>query len=214
MVIRFIFKNLSKKFNFTLLNPHSKEGSKKQFALFPFLLIVLFTSCNIQSKSYIHGEKIDSLNHVYIYYNDGFSNVSSGRNVTKDGYNIGLKYQCVEFVKRYYYEFYQHKMPNTYGNAKDFFNKSLADGKYNADRDLMQYCNNSLSKPKIGDLVVYDESTFNSFGHVAIVCSVSEDEVEVIQQNCSSSRETYSLTYNNNLWKIDNDRILGWLRKR
>ena len=53
----------------------------------------------------------------------------SGRNVTVDGYNLGLKYQCVEFVKRYYYKHYRHKMPNSYGNAKDFFIAQISDGR-------------------------------------------------------------------------------------
>jgi hypothetical protein len=45
------------------------------------------------------GQKIDSLNGVYVFYNGKVSNVS-GRNKAPDGYNLGLKYQCVEFVKR------------------------------------------------------------------------------------------------------------------
>ncbi len=49
------------------------------------------------------GQQIDSLNGVYVYYNGSIDNVI-GRNTTADGYNLGLKYQCVEFVKRYYYE--------------------------------------------------------------------------------------------------------------
>ena len=43
------------------------------------------------------GQKIDSLNGVYVYYNGGVDNVTD-RNTTADGYNLGLKYQCVEFV--------------------------------------------------------------------------------------------------------------------
>ena len=57
------------------------------------------------------GTIIDSYNGVNIYYNgNNFKNVL-GRNVSEDGYNLGLKYQCVEFVKRYYYKRYGHKMP-------------------------------------------------------------------------------------------------------
>lgn len=55
------------------------------------------------------GQQIDSLNGVYVYYNGGVENVT-GRNITEDGYNLGLKYQCVEFVKRYYYEYLNHKI--------------------------------------------------------------------------------------------------------
>ena len=62
------------------------------------------------------GQKMDSLNGVFVYFNGGVSNVN-GRNTSPDGYNIGLKWQCVEFVKRYYFEKLNHKMPDAFGNA-------------------------------------------------------------------------------------------------
>ncbi|MFN6047371.1 MAG: hypothetical protein ACK45C_05080, partial [Bacteroidota bacterium] len=63
------------------------------------------------------GDKLDSFNNVYVYYNGSISHVLE-RNISKDGYNLGLKFQCVEFVKRYYYQYYKHKMPDSYGHAK------------------------------------------------------------------------------------------------
>ena len=45
------------------------------------------------------GDKVDELDGVAVYYNGRISNVS-GRNTAPDGYNIGQKYQCVEFVTR------------------------------------------------------------------------------------------------------------------
>lgn len=161
------------------------------------------------------GQKVDSLNGVFVYYNGSVSNVS-GRRLTKDGYNLGLKYQCVEFVKRYYYEALDHKMPNSYGHAKDFFISSVKDGKRNAQRNLIQYINLSSSQPKVNDLVVYSGTVFNSYGHVSIISKVSDSEIEIIQQNPGSfgkSRATFKLSNTNGKWHIDNKRILGWLRK-
>lgn len=164
---------------------------------------------------YTIGQKIDSFNGVAVFYNGDVDNVSV-RNTTIDGYNLGLKYQCVEFVKRYYYEQLKHKMPDSYGNAKDFFDKNLDDGQKNGKRNLLQFTNPSKTKPKVNDLVVFDRSFFNEFGHVAIISNVSENEVEIIQQNPGAfgdSREIFSLSSNGNRWKIDNKRLLGWLRK-
>ena len=177
-------------------------------------LSILFSCKNqIGTASVEHGDKIDSLDNVIVFYNDGISNVSSGRNTTKRGYNLGLKYQCVEFVKRYYYERYQHEMPNSYGNAKDFFNSHLKDGELNVDRGLVQFKNPSRSVPKKGDLVVFDGSIFNEFGHVAIVSKVTDSEIEVIQQNCgTSTRETFTLLKQSGKYVVQNDRMLGWLR--
>ncbi|MCT4561134.1 MAG: CHAP domain-containing protein [Crocinitomicaceae bacterium] len=180
-------------------------------ALILIFLVLGQSSCNSITKSYKTGDAIDSLNHVTVFYNGGFSNVS-GRNVV-DGYNIGLRYQCVEFVKRYYFEYYQHRMPNSYGHAKAFFQKGLGDGQTNRDRALTQFTNPSKSKPQIGDLIVFDASISNSFGHVAIVSDVQEDKIEIIQQNTGSSRDEIDLELENEKFRLDNSRILGWLRK-
>ena len=161
------------------------------------------------------GDPVDSLHGVMVYYNGDVSHVQE-RNVAKDGYNLGLKYQCVEFVKRYYYEHLDHKMPDSYGHAKDFFDPSLADGVINERRNLKQYTNLSNSKPQTGDLLVYSETQGNPYGHVSIVAKVADNEIEIIQQNpgaFSDSRARFKLIHTNDKWKIDNDRILGWLRK-
>jgi hypothetical protein len=161
------------------------------------------------------GSSIDNFNGVFVYYNGLVGNVK-GRNVSKDGYNLGLKHQCVEFVKRYYYEHLNHKMPYSYGHAKDFFSFGLKDGQKNKKRNLNQYSNPSSKLPRIDDLIVFDKSIFNKFGHVAIISNVTENEVEIIQQNpgpISNSREKYKLVKKDNKWVINNSRILGWLRK-
>jgi surface antigen len=161
------------------------------------------------------GDKIDSLNGVYVYYNGDIGNVD-GRNRTADGYNLGLKYQCVEFVKRYYYQHLNHKMANSYGDAKDYFDKNIADGNKNRDRALTQYKNPSKSKPKVSDLMILDATSSNKYGHVAIISKVLDDEIEIIQQNPGpegSSRVKYDLDHQNGKWHIDNERVLGWLRK-
>ncbi len=120
------------------------------------------------------GQRLDSLNGVIVFYNGGVDN-SSGRNLSADHYNIGIKYQCVEFVKRYYYQYLKHKMPDAYGNAKDFFDHSIADGSLNKKRNLMQYSNDSRSKPQVSDLIIFSGSVFNRYGHVAIISNVSAE---------------------------------------
>lgn len=173
-----------------------------------------FKHFNFNSEHQV-GQKIDSLNNVIVFYNGGVSNIS-GRNTTADGYNLGLKYQCVEFVKRYYYQHLNHKMPDSYGNAKDFFDKNLSDGQHNISRNLTQYSHPSTQQPKVDDLLIFDGHFANKFGHVAIVSNVSETEIEIIQQNpgpFGKSRETFSLTQVDGKWVLDEDQILGWLRK-
>ena len=136
-----------------------------------FAGIFTFKNFNFSSNFEV-GQQIDELNGVYVYYNGGVGNVSE-RNITKDGYNLGLKYQCVEFVKRYYFEYLNHKMPDSYGNAKDFFDKSLKDGQKNKQRNLIQYTNYSQTTPKVNDLLIFEGTTFNKYGHVVIISKVT-----------------------------------------
>jgi len=182
-------------------------------------VVILFINHTKKNKNpnpkFTIGQKLDSLNGVYVYYNGSVRNTGK-RNLSEDGYNIGLEYQCVEFVKRYYYEYYHHKMPDAYGNAKDFFDDTIQDGKLNSKRNLVQYSNPSFSKPAVGDLLIFDGHIGNKYGHVAIISAINDQQIQIIQQNpgpFASSRILINLSFKNNLYKIENERILGWLRK-
>lgn len=192
----------------------------KQRALLALLLLCMgFLALHFGKRINLNtsrtvGEKIDSLNGVFVYYNGGVDHVG-GRNLTPDNYNLGLQYQCVEFVKRYYFQHLNHRMPNTYGHAKDFFDPTIKDGQKNEARDLLQFSNPSHSKPLPNDIVVFSGTILNRFGHVAIVSSTTDNTVEIIQQNpgpFQPSRKTFPLLKIGNTWKIDNNNIVGWLR--
>ncbi|MFC5046169.1 CHAP domain-containing protein [Aquimarina hainanensis] len=177
-----------------------------------FLGIKMIKKINVNTK-YQVGQVIDSLHNVKVYYNGGVSH-TDGRNLSPDGYNLGIKYQCVEFVKRYYYEHLDHKMPDTYGNAKDFFDEALENGTLNKQRNLWQYHNGAIIKPKANDIIVFSSSFWNPYGHVAIIAEVTKDSVTIIQQNpgpFGESREQLVLKYEEKKYYIDNDRVLGWL---
>ncbi|MFZ4401830.1 MAG: CHAP domain-containing protein [Bacteroidales bacterium] len=186
------------------------------FGLFFFSISINMVLKNYNfTKAYKIGQVVDSMNNVMIYYNGSVEHIT-GRNLTKDNYNLGLKYQCVEFIKRYYFQHLKHKMPVSSGNAIDYFDKELRDGEKNCQRNLIQYKNSSKSKPAVDDIIVFSGSFFNKFGHVAIVSNVSEDEIEIIQQNpgkYAKSRKIFTLKHTDDLWKIDNKHVLGWLRK-
>lgn len=159
------------------------------------------------------GAKVDSLDGVYVYYNGKISHVKD-RNVSKDGYNIGLRWQCVEFIKRYYYEAHNHKMPNSYGHAKHFFANGLKDGQANPDRNLRQFTNPSKFKPRRGEIIIFDGNQWNPYGHVAIISKVENTQIEIIQQNpgpYANSREFFNLKKVKGSWTIEGNSILGRL---
>lgn len=184
--------------------------------LLPLITLALHagvTRINLNSQHLI-GDRLDELNGVAIYYNGGMNTVQ-GRNLTVDGYNLGLRYQCVEFIKRYYFERHGHRMPDTYGHAKDFFDPKLNDGTLNAQRAMLQFDNGGLDQPQPEDLLVFGPSLFNRYGHVAIVARVDQTTIEIAQQNpgpYGRSREDLPLAQYEGRWFIKSPRVLGWLR--
>lgn len=186
-------------------------------------VLLVFSNCSFLNNKFNSvtnnqklGDVLDSIDGVYVYYNGSVGNVS-GRNLSKDGYNFGLKFQCVEFVKRYYFLHFKHKMPNSYGHAKTFFDKSLKDAEFNKERGLFQFSNPSSTKPLVGDILVFDATLLNSFGHVAIVSRVNENEIELIQQNPGQyvdSRKKLDLEFSMGKWEIKSKKLLGWLSKK
>jgi len=171
--------------------------------------LMSFTSFNIEV-----GQVIDNFNNVPVYYNgNNFTNVV-GRNVTADGYNLGLKYQCVEYIKRYYLNVYGHKMPNSYGHAKDLFDTSLEDVAYNAERGLMQYRNSRYELPEVGDILIYGSYDGNPFGHTGIISAVTEDSIEFVQQNSGrKTRQKLKLVEFMGIYTVADYNVYGWLRK-
>jgi len=159
------------------------------------------------------GEVIDRFNNIEVYYNGEAKNVF-GRNTTYDGYNLGLNFQCVEYVKRYYYYVYDHKMPNSFGHAKALFNKKLPDRKLNKKRGLYQFKNGSEYRPLPGDIIIFDGTLKNPYGHAGIITYSKGSECEIIQQNVGEkTREIIGIMeVDNKFFVLDKD-VLGWMRK-
>lgn len=158
------------------------------------------------------GKVVDEYKGVPVYNNGIVYQEDYGRNFNDDGYYYGQKWQCVEFVKRFYYDAKDHKMPDVYGNAKDFFDDRVLQGQINTKRNLIQYRNGDNEKPQQDDLIVFNDT---KFGHVAIITQVTNDYIEVIQQNIfGKPREQFTIQNVDGKWFIGNEKKpAGWLRK-
>lgn len=157
------------------------------------------------------GKVIDRYRDVPVYDNGLLFFRSHGKNYSEDGYYYGQKWQCVEFVKRFYRHAKSHAMPDVWGHAKSFFDESLPDGAFNPRRGLAQYRNGSMNGPRPDDLIVFTDTRY---GHVAIVTQVSSNFLEVIQQNIlAGPRQRYSLVVSNAHYFVTTPRRpAGWLR--
>ncbi|HHV65340.1 MAG TPA: CHAP domain-containing protein [Peptococcaceae bacterium] len=163
-----------------------------------------------RQSEYPAGTPIDEYKGVVVYSNGTNYMSSHGLNFSQDGYYYGYKWQCVEFVKRFYYLKFGHEMPDGAGNAKYFFNPMLEQGAFNEQRGLYQYHNGGDVKPQEDDLLVF---TDGAYGHVAIISEVGKDWIEVIQQNSEITRERYKMEEKDGKYYISGEKKpAGWLR--
>lgn len=159
------------------------------------------------------GDTLDLFNRVVVYYNGDNYTHSQGKNYSEDGYYYGQKGQCVEFVKRFYYEAIKHRMPNVWGHAISFYQKGLKDGELNKDRNLLQYNDGSSMLPTFNDILVFPIS---KFGHVAIVTNVKGNKVYILQQNMGyDSRDEAELINEDGKFSVvyKGKKAKCWLRK-
>lgn len=114
-----------------------------------------------------------------------FMGVGAYSNTTNTGFDsglyneFGLKYQCVEYIVRFYSQVYGRNIRGSGGHARTYYTNASGHG-------LTRYANSSYVPPAVGNIVV---STYGTYGHVAIVTGVSlptstkTGYVDVIMQN-------------------------------
>jgi len=193
-------------------NGKSKDKSFIKFSLILLLLISLGIAGTFVWDYARIGKVIDSYKGVAVYHNGYSYTKDYGRHYGDDGYYYGLKWQCVEYGKRFYYDALNHEMPDGFGHAKDFFDLGLKSGSINTRRNLIQYSNGGVEAPKPDDLIVF---TGGTYGHVAIVTEVAENYIEIIQQNVFlKPREKLKLeTIDGKYYVGEDKKPAGWLRK-
>ncbi len=118
------------------------------------------------------GEKIGEFNGVAAYSNGRCNpKYSSGEKQYHKEYITGFKWQCCEYVVRYYKQVYNLEVRG--GDAWEWFDLA-------GEKGLDAFKNGSEIKPAPGDILCSD---VGYFGHVAIIRAVGPDYVEVIHQN-------------------------------
>lgn len=122
-----------------------------------------------------------------------------------------LNYQCVEYVDRYYYNFYGVNLPSV---SNDKACNALDDWD-NIARLKANKNNLSKQKPKPGDIIVFGATPDNIYGHIAIVSQVTANKIIFAQQNWPGEafgQVTYKVK--NKLICVNkyyNYEVIGWL---
>lgn len=157
------------------------------------------------------GEEVDRYSSVPVIENGEDIRVSHGKHYAEGGYYYGQKWQCVEYVKRFYHDALEHQMPVVWGHARDFYDPAVKHGFLNKQRGLVQFQNGGSVAPKVNDLLVFRNS---SLGHVAIVSKVTSNEVEVVQQNVRGHpRQRHNLKVSEGSYTITGSNApAGWMR--
>jgi surface antigen len=144
---------------------------------------------------------------------NGVDAYSNGSNLYDSGsYSCcGLKWQCVEYVNRYYVQALGHQNLKGTGHAKSYFGTAASKG-------LVAYTNTNAAPPAVNDMLA---SAGGAFGHIAIVREVGPDYVKVIHQNWSNTQsdnaKTLWMSFSNGKYTVSgfsaNYPVQGWLRK-
>ena len=145
--------------------------------------------------------------------------------VTGVRHYVGVKYQCVEYVSRFYRVIFDKDIrldPLTYGDDINDAYRIFDTASLRANGDLVAIPDGSTDKPQRGDIIVFHHRT-NPIGHVAIVRDSNATSVTVIQQNFKENSDdaafvypatTHPVTgaYTVNASDLGNYRTDGWLR--
>ena len=123
----------------------------------------------------------------------------------------GYKYQCVEYVRRFYRIAMgvDTTVSAWRGNGVDYYGTATS-------RGLVAYANGGTEAPQPGDIMCYSGHTY---GHVAIVKGISSNSVDFIEQNVHRETcfRTSTLSNSNGRFTVSTlgtgYTVQGWLRK-
>jgi hypothetical protein len=151
------------------------------------ITFILFCSWNLTlNAQQPYNTLLGSYSGVNIYSNGSTSFASNDYNYYNNT-NTGMKWQCVEYVNRYYLIVYNKniRIPGT--NAVDYYSTA-------SQRMLYCYSNNSNVAPIVGDILCFG----GGLGHVAIIREVGSNYVKIAQQNGlnTTSDLNFTLTMN------------------
>ncbi|AAM32174.1 VWA domain-containing protein [Methanosarcina mazei] len=140
-----------------------------------------------QNDAFVAGDNLIDSSSV-IKYGDP---IGSYKNVTAYSNKGNGKYQCVEYVKRFYKEAMNVEPDwDGTGNAITYYTNAEAKG-------LVSYSNNGSVAPKPDDIIIFSP-TDNGYGHVAIITEVGDKYIKIIEQNWNQENAFASLSLEKN----------------
>jgi hypothetical protein len=144
--------------------------------------------------------------HILYYYNKKI--IHKGKPGTKyENIIYGIKYQCIELVRRFYIHVYNITFDDI-DNAIDIF--SLKNGiniTTNKKIPFIHIYNNGLNIPHLGDIIIWKKTKYIKYGHVAIVNKIISNSIINIAEQCGKNKNIGL----RNIY-LHNSNIIGWIR--
>lgn len=120
-----------------------------------------------------------------------------------NGQFTGLKWQCVEYARRWLLQV-KGIIFEEVDNAEDLWKLKTA---FSVD-GIHKFKNSKKGIPVIGALLIYKKTKKTPFGHVAVIVDVHENgDIDVAEQNYSSKK--WKNSYSRRINMKDPD-IIGW----
>lgn len=153
-----------------------KYDFKKTVLLVIISITISFSFTIETAYSDGYGVALGSFNGVIAYSNGNTGTYLINNQTYINATYIGVQWQCVEYVRRYYYQIYGVDLASAWrGNADTWYDNA-------AIMNLDRYQNKITTiRPQVGDILVSESC------HIAIVRSVSDTEVCTIQQNWTNT---------------------------
>jgi glutathionylspermidine amidase/synthetase len=178
------------------------------------LLCGVLLYINNSSYDLDFGSIVGSVNGV-----DSYSSYKAVKPYQKNYINnifTGLKWQCVEFARRYLI-ITKNITFKEINNAYELFDiKHFTSLKDNSMIHIQKCKNGSHIKPYKGSLLIWKQMTDNINGHVAIITQINLDSIMICEQNYKNIKweNNYSrilkFKYNNGYY-IEDKNIIGWI---
>lgn len=122
------------------------------------------------------------------------------------GIYYGLKWQCIELVRRCYIHMYGVTFIHVMHACDIFELKHGSDIETGRKVPFTRVKNNGTSYPEKGDIIVWNQcDEFPVTGHTAIVMRVNKKTIKIAEQNGPTLNGT-------RLINIHDKNILGWIR--
>jgi glutathionylspermidine amidase/synthetase len=126
-----------------------------------------------------------------------------------NGIFTGIKWQCVEFARRYLIQVNNITF-DAVDNAYDIFNLNNFKTLNSVNIPIQKYSNGSNILPHIGSLIIWSKDVdIKETGHVAVVTDVTKNYIKIAEQNYDNKNYSRKIYINNNI--LDSMHLLGWI---